>query len=160
MSSFNQLKNTSSASSTISAEGGSESHSHTTVIITVIVILLTVVLAGIAFGYFRIKRRFVFVSRYVLIELNLSISVSSVSPANSNVTNILTSLNNLIASNEERDSAKHIQEVKREIYKLYNLQSSPYSTLILTSHHSFKWMTLVPVKTELPHRSQLYCFNF
>ena len=42
--------------------------------------------------------------------------MSNVSPANSNVTNILTSLNNLIASNEDRDSAKHITEVKiREI---------------------------------------------
>ena len=111
-------------SSTISAEGGSESHSHTTVIISVIVILLTVVLAGIAFGYFRIKRRFVFVSRYVLIELNLSISVSSVSPANSNVTNILTSLNNLIASNEERDNAKHIQEVKMR--SIWVIQSIPF----------------------------------
>ena len=70
------------------------------------------VLAGIAFGYFRIKRRFG--SWYFLIELNLSISVSNVSPANSNVTNILTSLNNLIASNEERDRRANsdIQEVK------------------------------------------------
>ena len=40
-------------------------------------------------------------------------SVSNVSPANSNVTNILTSLNNLIAREEERDRANYdIQEVK------------------------------------------------